>query len=234
MRKYHDYTMGQPLPGLAAQLHRLWERDPQPVHVVETGTYNGQGTTKTLVDAYEGRQLLTFVTMEADRSHWEAATDFLERYAPWADVECWWGLSVDYDAALRVLESDPILRQWRTLYPDIAIDDDVDPFNVYKRELEGTLFSDSGGVMPTQLLQNALAPVKYQRPLVCLDSAGGIGEYEYREFRRIMGTEPFLLVLDDVRHIKHFRSLADCEQDPMCTVHYVSPGQHAWALIEHC
>jgi hypothetical protein len=44
-------------------------------------------------------------------------------------------------------------------------------------------------------------------PLVVLDSAGGCGWLEFQTTIKTMQTNPFLLLLDDIHHIKHYRSL---------------------------
>ena len=52
------------------------------------------------------------------------------------------------------------------------------------------------------LLENHRA----DRPLICLDSAGGLGWLEFQEMLRFQQGHPFLLFLDDINHVKHYRS----------------------------
>jgi hypothetical protein len=42
--------------------------------------------------------------------------------------------------------------------------------------------------------------------LIVLDSAAGIGFYEFTQVVKEMGNREYILVLDDIHHLKHFRS----------------------------
>ena len=110
-------------------------------------------------------------------------------------------LSVDKHEAAQSIHADPLLRE-RGPEPDIYIDFLPDPVAGYLLELEGALGGDEG-----------LAPPG-RRPLFCLDSAGGVGLLEYQTVRRLMGQKPFIVWIDDVNHVKHYRSLLDLQSDP--------------------
>jgi hypothetical protein len=57
---------------------------------------------------------------------------------------------------------------------------------------------------------NALAQFCVHVPnevsLFVLDSGAGIGYYEFKQVRQLMRNKNYYLVLDDVHHLKHFRS----------------------------
>lgn len=69
-------------------------------------------------------------------------------------------------------------------------------------------------------------------PLVILDSAGGCGLYEFESLMSVMRDAPFLLLLDDTHHLKHFRSLRAIKGDSRFTLLNVS-DYHGWALAWH-
>jgi hypothetical protein len=101
-------------------------------------------------------------------------------------------------------------------------------------------FHDSAGTLDlaTQLwsgealLSQFLRMHHDNRPLVILDSAGGCGLYEFQIVMDVMRDAPFLLLLDDTHHLKHFRSLQHVKADPRFKLLNVS-DYHGWALAWH-
>jgi hypothetical protein len=61
----------------------------------------------------------------------------------------------------------------------------------------------------TDLLARYCIIHKQHRPLIVLDSAGGIGYLEFLTTLKVMGNAEYMLLLDDVHHLKHFRGLRD-------------------------
>jgi hypothetical protein len=98
--------------------------------------------------------------------------------------------------------------------PDIYIDFLPDPVSGYLRELEGALGGDPSLSPPDRLLHTLVPSFAHRRPLFCLDSAGGVGLLEYQTVRRLMGELPFIVWIDDVNHVKHYRSLLHLQSDP--------------------
>jgi hypothetical protein len=113
------------------------------------------------------------------------------------------------EEAVEFVRSDWLLQQ-RGPEPDIYIDFLPDPVGGYLAELGG----DSASEEPPEGLFYALIPsFADRRPLICLDSAGGTGWLEYQTVRRLMGQRCFAIWLDDINHVKHYRSLLDLQQD---------------------
>jgi len=73
---------------------------------------------------------------------------------------------------------------------------------------------ESQGACPERLLELLLEKHRQDRPLICLDSAGGIGWLEFQEVLRLQAGYPFLLFLDDINHVKHYRSKVYVETTP--------------------
>lgn len=204
-------------------------------HAVETGTHHGTGSTRMLIDAFRAshaRHYFTITTMEAD---WASYTRAVANLAGQGRIEAQWGLSVGREEAIAFLRSDPVLSD-HSGEPDIYIDGDgVDPRSFYLNELEGKLTDQDAATprppaMPDGLLRNALE--KCAEPvLILLDSAGGVG---YLEFQIVMDTmkKPFLLVLDDCNHIKHYRSLRRIKSDPRFKL-LKEGGDGRWAVAEY-
>lgn len=194
---------------LCAALDRL---DPQVV--IESGTYLGTGTTRALLRALGARRPRRFVTIEVSASLLRQARTNLAD-APW--IECVWGMSIRREEAIEFVKNDSFLRE---LDPnlDIFVDFLPDPAAGYLAELQGGLGGESSSDAPDGLLEQLLPLHAEDRPLVALDSAGGVGYLEFRETVRLLGENPYGLFLDDINHVKHYRSKLHIEADPAFTV----------------
>lgn len=93
-------------------------------------------------------------------------------------------------------------------------------------ELREHLWSGDG------LLAKYLELFANDKPLIVLDSADGCGWYEFQTMLHVMADKPFLLMLDETRHLKHFRSLKHVQTDPRFQMIGFSP-YHGWALTGH-
>lgn len=208
---------------LEKALRHYWIR-----HVVETGTHHGTGSTRFVWNVFRhyGIAPESFVTIEVDHASWSEATKNLAD----TTVRCRWGLSVKYDDAVLWVQTDPMLEH-PEFYPDVYGDGDGDMRSVYLEELRGALF----GIAPTErphdnLLVPALLPIRTQHPLVILDSAGGIGLLEFHIVASTLADQSYLLLLDDIHHVKHVRSMDIIRGDPHWTVLYEGTAPHAAAL----
>lgn len=191
--------------------------------IVETGTHRGYMTKRLAVLT----QPSSFVTIETDATCVAHARQSLP-----TSVQVMHGCSVPLQQAFAFMRDDEWLM-FPERFPDIYADaPDADLASVYWKELRGELFSSPSVFISWEredLLRKYLLAVRDQCPLVVLDSAGGIGYLEFLIAREVMGERPVAYLLDDVRHVKHARSLADLQEDQHFDV-YVSAGAHAWAL----
>ena len=85
---------------------------------------------------------------------------------------------------------------------------------------------------PEGILAVLLERYKRDRPLICLDSAGGIGWLEFQEVLRLQEGHPFLLFLDDINHVKHYRSKLFVERTPEFTV-FDSDWNEGWMVAAY-
>ncbi len=191
--------------------------------ILETGTHVGLGSTKFIAECIASPSPQTrFVTLEIDWVSWRQAKRNLAKFD---FVDCVWGRSVDMNAALRFIEKDECLGDHEK-YPEIFIDNISNPKQFYKNEIEGHL-SVSNKQHSSLLIYDRLMRLyhrltKYEgdnllsrylhilqgkRPLIVLDSAGGIGLLEFNIVCDVMENHEFFILLDDINHVKHFRSL---------------------------
>jgi hypothetical protein len=185
---------------------------------IETGTYVGTGSTTLLARAFcpQGRALGPVTTIEASWASYRAACANL---AVFPHVNCRWGLSVRREEAIQFIENDPALQHHES-EPDVLIDATENPRDFYLREIDGHLpgmeerAADEPLLRaPDNLLRESLAECRSGPPLVLLDSSGGIGLLEFEVVLDAMKSRPFVLVLDDTLHLKHYRSLRRIQTD---------------------
>ena len=246
MKSYRDYPLWSVSMHDSTDLRRLL-RDTIVrhgiKHVVETGTHEGLGSTRFVAESFPvDAGVLTFVTIEAGWKSWRRAKRNLRRY-PF--VTPLWGHTVPLRTAIAFVESDDCIRH-HNRYPDVFIDDVDDPVGFYKSELERGLegvprhlhrriqFAIDRRVRYAgeNLLPKSLVRVRDKTPLVVLDSAGGTGWLEFTTLRETMGPRPYVLLLDDVYHLKHFRSLEHVRGDPSFEILGLDES-HGWMLALH-
>lgn len=193
-------------------------------YVFESGTYLGLGSTKFIAEAFrKDEQPELFVTVEANWMSWRAAKRNL-RCFPF--VRPLWGRTVPADKALQFLHSDDVLRQHEN-YSDVFIDNIEDPLKFYTEEINGKLGVPSNRFQKVcqaverpfvyagdNLLEHYLMQFQKLKPLITLDSAGGVGFLEFSVMKNAMGENPYLILLDDINHIKHFRSYQHIVENP--------------------
>lgn len=171
----------------------------QPQHVVETGTHKGTGTTRVLLHALQAAacKVQTFNTIEVDPYCYSDACYNLRG----TGVTCNQGLSVGLAEAIEVLTTDEFLRN---APENVAID--VEDPQGYWNEIHGN------GQPVTENLLKVLLPKP--NPLICLDSAGALGWLEFRKVLELQKAYPTLFLLDDVNHVKHYRSMQYIQAHP--------------------
>ena len=177
--------------------------------VVESGTFHGTGTTKLIINAIEAANYITrplLFTVEASENNYLIAKKNLKEYE-WVQVIH--GVSVDMQDALNFMEHDEPLNQ-HGFWPNIYIDDLNNPVAFYSQEVRGQLFG-SGKVGENNVFARLLPAVRQSSILLVLDSCGGTGWFEFQKAIELMGDYPFCMLLDDVCHVKHFRSAAYIE-----------------------
>jgi hypothetical protein len=197
----------------------------------ESGTFNGLGSTTLISETIQnaGIKNPVFYTLERDPHFYSLACDNLKKF-PF--VKVYNGLSVDEKEAVKFLENDDFLINHQQ-HPDIYIDNLENPKQFYLNEISGNLSRKNispkaGGLLSSifsafsrkkteteqqNLIETLLADMRNTKPLILLDSAGGIGYLEFSKVREVMGENPFFIILDDTHHIKHWRSRRDVLTD---------------------
>ena len=167
---------------LAQLVNRLVAEYPVK-EILETGTYLGLGTTQILA-----KTGLPVTTIECSLHNYQIAVDNLKELP---NVTCLHGYSLK-----------------RAMMEDFIKADDFDAekvgaaTDIHESGRVGFYLGEIGhGDLPEDLLKTNLRA----NQLVFLDSAGGVGWLEFMVVYR--SKLPVLLMMDDVEHFKHYRSV---------------------------
>jgi hypothetical protein len=197
-------------------------------YVIESGTNKGTGSTKMLAEAFRvSTDPPRIKTIEANWRNWKKAAKNLKQY-PF--VEAIWGFSVPGSEAIDFVKNDDALLHHEK-YPDIFIDGNENPMQFYLNELSGKFGSSRFKLLNLvldffesidrktkfageDLLRKYLAEHKDSKPMIVLDSSGAIGFLEFSIVKEAMDKSPFYLLIDDIFHLKHFRSYEHIKNDP--------------------
>lgn len=212
-------------------------------HVLETGTHKGLGSTRFIAEAFpEDSSLAKFVTIEANWKRWRKAKRNLSRFS---FVQPLWGNSVHVNDALDFIRHDKLLHDHRS-NDDIFIDDINDPIAFYSKEILAeercspfmffiTPIMHIDAVFNYQgedVLRRYLREFRNKKLLVVLDSAGGIGFLEFSVLLEEMSSYPYLILLDDILHIKHYRSYNHIRSDSSFSIIALNE-QSGWLFAKH-
>jgi hypothetical protein len=176
--------------------------------IIETGTFQGDGSTKIFAETNK-----YVFTIECNYFNWVNSVNNLQNYPNVCAVH---GLSMDRNELIKGL-----------LNEDFDIDttyDSVYPKTFYMKEISQQV-----------VVENALDVFvnNDRNQLVFLDSAGGVGQLE---FKKVMSYDKnFLknkvLMLDDISHIKHIRSVQFL-QEKKFNVNISKEKRFAWCSFQ--
>ncbi|MDQ3194270.1 MAG: hypothetical protein M3P82_04635 [Bacteroidota bacterium] len=229
MKKYSDYkyssvSMSTDNSFISA-LDNLFAEN-NITNILESGTFIGLGSTTLLAEAIlkSKKPLPVFVTIEVDQKLHKEAVKNLSSYE---FIVPKWGLSVSSNHAKEFIKTDEAIQN-HSKYPDVFIDDTEDPVRFYLDEINGMLSGPSkktfsGKVkdllknskkinFEEKIFETTIPKIKNSNPLFLLDSAGGLGFLEFQKVQTLMEGLGHFLILDDIHHLKHFRSYKEvCE-----------------------
>ena len=188
--------------------------------ILESGTFLGLGSTTVLANQVikSKSEFPNFFTLEIDIDFFLKARKNLKSF-PF--VKVLYGISVDLNEAIKFMETDDCILNHQN-YPDIFIDVEDNPKEFYINEIKGKLSGSrlntwgkikrwlklgTAGEFKENLFSTIIPKIRDKKPLILLDSCGGIGYMEFLKVIELMKDKSFSIILDDVHHIKHFRSL---------------------------
>ncbi len=213
--------------------------------IVESGTFKGTGSTTTLANAVLKNKvaLKAFYTIEVDKKFHGIATKNLQQFN---FVKPIWGLSVNKQTAIDFIKSDEAINHHEK-YADVYIDTLSNPVQFYINEIDGKLSkahrqsmwrkifsfgSGSTSLFTENVFDKILPQVVNNTSLILLDSAGGIGYLEFLTAIDYLKHSNFFIILDDIHHLKHFRSLQHIKDSNDFELIAMSE-KDGWAIAKH-
>jgi hypothetical protein len=186
-----------------------------------------------------------FVTIEVDYVLFKKAKKNLAKYD---FVTPTWGLTVLAATAIEFIKKDEAITN-HSQYADVFIDNLENPTQFYLDEVNGQLskqyfkksnflsfvkklFDKAPPNFQENLFATLLPVVKNDKPLILLDSAGGIGFLEFQTVHNALNGTPYFLILDDIHHLKHFRSYKEVTTNPNFKI-LAQNKEHGWVIAKH-
>jgi len=167
-----------------------------PKIVVETGTLRGKGSTRIIANALlQLDHVATFFTIEVNPSRWDEIKENTNRYLQndKIDLKLICGLSVP-----RIML--PTLEEIEQMLLEKSCKFDAKRF-----------YNDVNQDVPDDWLGVILR--MYVPDVIFLDSAGHMGFIEFNYVMQYMSKHPFILILDDVSTIKHWKTVEVLKED---------------------
>lgn len=170
--------------------------DYRPYAILETGTYNGLGSTSAILHGLKDANVDPFslISIESNaENHRQAEKNLL-------------GEQYKGTVVLMHANSLPTELMPRMVYdvPDDVITDHADPMK-YLKEVPVDVEDDG--------IYRAMALLDNRPDLVLLDSAGHLGFLEF-EYVCKLAESSFVLILDDTLHRKHYDTLQFIKANP--------------------
>lgn len=170
--------------------------DYRPYAILETGTYNGLGSTSAILHGLKDANVDPFslISIESNAENHRQAEKNL--------------LGEKYKGTVLLMHANSLPSELmpRMVYdvPDHVITDHADPMK-YTKEVP-TDIEDDG-------IYRAMALMDNRPDLVLLDSAGHLGFLEF-EYVCKLAESSFVLILDDTLHRKHYDTLEFIKAHP--------------------
>lgn len=165
--------------------------------IIETGTYTGEGSTRMISEIFKNSNIEKFCTIEINRDFYIKAKINLKKYD---FVEILNGLSLEVEECIKFIEDDDFIKNHH-LNDEIYIDNLENPIKFYTDEIN-RIDKDTEQNLLEKLIKENIG----KRLFIVLDSAGGIGYLEFNKVMALLKDKKYYLLLDDIHHIKHFRS----------------------------
>ncbi len=204
------------------ELRRLFQRI-RPTSIIETGTYLGQGTSSIIWRALHDFGIRAdFTTIEVNPEHHRQALEYFQTHG--MEIRAVLGLSVP-----------------RALLPDKK---EIAEQFVQHKEYDGIYYDHDESVradlyysetdfnVPDNLLYNAMQQFGFRPAFVLLDSAGHMGFLEFQYFMKLIQEDCYLM-LDDIFHCKHFKTLQAIKQDPRFEILVESREKFGFCIVKY-
>lgn len=186
----------------------------RPSSIIETGTYNGLGSTSAILHGLKDAniQRFSFISIECNPHNYAEAQKNIG--------------GEKYDGTLMLMNAVSVPRELLPIriednFPPDVITDHVDSSR-YIKEIPNNVQDDG--------LMTALHLINFAPDLVLLDSAGHLGEVEFDYVISLVDSS-FILILDDIKHRKHYNTMRKIRGDKRYEIIKESDNKFGHAII---
>ena len=190
LRKYNIHPKKENFKVLIKELIKNYQIE----QVIETGSFDGLGSTKVFAETG-----LSVISLECNFVHYLTAKQNLSEYT---NVKLINGFSLNKKDMINFIKTDSFLLDKDYYDNNNILSDNKNHVDFYIWELN----NNSENTTEENILLNLVNNNTNQ--LIFLDSAGGVGFMEFNELLKIEKKylKNKLILLDDVFHVKHHRS----------------------------
>lgn len=188
----------------------------KPSKIIETGTYLGLGSTKTILESIILNDIedASFTSIEANKVFYLTAKKHLKEF--------------EHMKGFRLINSISIPR---ILIPK-EVENDL-PENVITDHLVADDYlKETDFDCPYDGLGFAMGLIGNRPDLVILDSAGHLGTIEFHYLMSLVDSS-FILILDDTLHRKHFKTMEYIRSDERFTILKESKNKFGYAICKY-
>jgi hypothetical protein len=195
----------------------------RPTKIIETGTFEGTGTTAVIASAIAQAKIpnAELFSIEVNPLHISRAAENVRKAG--LNVRLMFGLSIPKSM---VVSREQIQERYVQNVTDGVFVDwyDAERADQYFKE------TDFAGV-PDDMLGKLLTYFQDRPDFLLLDSAGHLGHVEFQyAVSRVKSL--CVLALDDTRHVKHFQSVLDIKKDSRFKVLVESDEKFGFCIAE--
>jgi hypothetical protein len=196
-------------------------KDRRPSKILETGTYLGTGSTLTIAKELEKlNSYYQFFTIEVNPINANIAINNLKNFPK---ISVCNGFSVPKNLI-------PTIQDIRNLLNELKDEDIYVDFQEHEREscfIRETNYDN----VPDDFLKICLRFMGYSADMIILDSGGHMGFVEF-EYVLSLLKGSCIFVLDDVYHVKHYKSLKMIQSDPRFNILTLSKEKFGFCIAE--
>lgn len=202
---------------------RKFIREKQPKVVLETGTYKGCGSSRIVLNALgQLDHHIDFYTIEVRPDFFtEAKNNLSIDCPPNVHVHCLNGLSIPR----QLLPNSKSIEEIVSLAKHAGVQVDHNGADEVLHYTNETSMCDS---VPDRRIDGVL---DLKPEIIILDSGGHIGTIEFKYVLSKL-TWPCTIYLDDTRHIKHYKSLYEMQNDDRFFIRIESSEKFGFSIAE--
>jgi predicted O-methyltransferase YrrM len=198
----------------------------KPKNIIETGTFIGLGTTSIIINSLLSNKITDFKfhSIETNEEFYNRADANLTEKGIRRYVNLWHGSSIAKELVPPVEKVKEMTKELKRFGLNIG---EVPDEYLFKYDKESIPSNGKYGVF-----SEVMKELDGKLDLVCLDSAGQLGYYEFTEILPMIKSDCYFF-LDDVFQLKHYKTYIHMNQDKRFNIMYVNREKFGFLLAKY-